>query len=311
MSLLIVGSVALDTVETPFGKVKEVLGGSAIYSSIAARFFTTPSVVAVVGTDFPKEYIDMLTNYGIDIKGLQQIKGKTFRWVGHYMYDLNSATTIDTQLNVFKDFNPKIPREYKDIKHIFLANIDPELQYSVYTQMSNLSVVACDTMNFWIKNKNKELKKLLKVIDIFLVNEAEVRQLAQEVNIIKAARCVLNMGPKMLIVKRGEYGAMCFQKNGKCFSNKNIFVVPSYPLENVFDPTGAGDSFAGGFMGYIAKNKKINNQILRQAIILGSVTGSFCVENFSIEGLVKRKYKDIIKRYLEIKSFTHFEEIGC
>jgi sugar/nucleoside kinase (ribokinase family) len=308
MSLLIVGSVALDTVETPFGKVKDVLGGSAVYSSLAASFFTTPYIIAVVGTDFPDKYIRLLNRYGVNTQGLQIVQGKTFRWVGHYMYDLNSATTVDTQLNVFQNFVPKIPSEFKNIKHIFLANIDPELQYYVYKQMTNPTVVVCDTMNFWIKNKNKELKKLLKIIDIFLVNEAEVRQLAEESNVIKAAKLVLKMGPKILIVKRGEYGAMCFKKD-LCGKDNNMFVVPSYPLENVFDPTGAGDSFAGGFIGYITKNKKVNNQILRQAIILGSVTGSFCVENFSIKGLSNKSYKDIIKRYCEIKKLTHFENI--
>ncbi len=302
MSLLIVGSVALDTVETPFGKVKDALGGSAVYSSIAASYFTQPSLIAVVGTDFPKKYIKLLNKHNIDTSGLGQVEGRTFRWSGHYMYDLNSATTLDTQLNVFKDFNPKIPKQYKNIKKIFLGNIDPQLQYSVYKQMSNTEIVACDTMNFWIKNKSKELKKLLKVIDIFLVNEAEVRQLAQESNIIKAAKYVLKMGPKVLIVKRGEYGAMCF-------SNNSMFAVPSYPLENVFDPTGAGDSFAGGFMGYVVKSKNVNEQVLRQGIILGSVMGSFCVENFSIRGIVNKKYKQIVDRCCEIKKLTHFENI--
>lgn len=302
MSLLIVGSVAFDSIETPFGRVGEVLGGSAIYSSISASYFTEPSIVAVVGTDFKKEYLKRLENRGIDVSGIQFVEGKTFRWKGHYLYDLNCAHTLETQLNVFESFSPVLSQNHRKIKNIFLANIDPELQYRVYKQIVSPQIVAADTMNFWITNKPKELKKLLKIVDIFLLNEAELRQLAEESNIIKAAKSVLKMGPKILIIKRGEYGAMYVSKD-------KIFMVPSYPVEKVFDPTGAGDSFAGAFLGYLVKSKKINDKVLRQAIIFGSVMGSFCVEDFSIKKISKIKNEDIILRYRKIKELVHFEDL--
>ncbi len=302
MSLLIVGSIALDTIETPFGKVKETLGGSAVYSSIAASYFIKPCIVAVVGEDFPKSYLSLLKRHNIDITGVEVANGKTFRWSGHYLYDLNSAQTIETQLNVFKSFNPKIPQQYKNIKNIFLANIDPELQYHVYKQMLQPEIVACDTMNYWIENKKTQLKRTLKIVDILLINETEARQLAEESNIIKAAKCIHKMGPKTIVIKRGEYGAICSYKD-------NIFIVPSYPVENVFDPTGAGDSFAGGFMGYVTKVGKFNNKILRKAIILGTVMGSFCVEKFGVKKISSITYEDILQRYKEIKKITHFENL--
>ncbi len=300
MSLLIVGYIALDTIETPFGKVKEVLGGSCVYASISSSFFTKPYIVGIVGKDFPKKYIKLLKKFNVDLKGLKiDLHGKTFRWVGHYLYELNCAETVETQLNVFKNFRPVIPDEYKSIKFLFLGNIDPELQYFVYKQMDSPYLVACDTMNYWIENKNKELKYVLKFVQMLLINEAEIRQLAEENNVLKAIKIVSKLGPKIIVVKRGEYGSICFF-NGK------LFVVPGYPLENVVDPTGAGDSFAGGLLGYISKCGKLNEKIFRQGIIFGTVMGSFCVEDFSIKKLAPLNLKKIYERYKEIKKFTHF-----
>ncbi|MCX7957260.1 MAG: PfkB family carbohydrate kinase [Endomicrobia bacterium] len=300
--LLIVGSIAFDDVKTPFGKVKKALGGSAVYASIAASFFTTPTIVGVVGKDFSKKHIELLQKHNVNTSGIKKLPGKTFHWKGFYSYDLNNAQTIETQLNVFASFNPQLDENLKNSQNIFLGNIDPELQYSVYKQTKSPSIVACDTMNFWIENKLNDLKKLLKFMDIMFINESEIRQLTKEYNIIKASKIVQNMGPKVVIVKRGEYGAICF-------FDEHIFTVPSYPLENVFDPTGAGDSFAGGVMGFLSTKKKITQKIFRQAIIFGTITASFCVESFSINKLYNVKYENILNRYREIKKLVHFENI--
>ncbi|MFN3550738.1 MAG: PfkB family carbohydrate kinase [Endomicrobiia bacterium] len=306
MDLLIIGSVAFDSVETPFGKVKKTLGGSATYAALSARFFTKPSIVAVVGKDFKKKYFKLLEDNNINTTGIEVLNGKTFFWKGYYSYDLNTANTIETQINVFSNFNPQLDDEFRNMKFIFLGNIDPDLQYNVYTQLINPKIVACDTMNCWIKNKPKELKKVLKFIDIFFINESEIRQLTNEYNIIKAVKIVKKLGPKIIIVKRGEYGSMCFYK-------ENIFTIPAYPLETVFDPTGAGDSFAGGVMGFIASklnsSKNLNEKLLRQGIIFGTVLASFCVEEFSVKKLLKINYKNILDRYKEIKKITFFEDI--
>ncbi len=306
MNLLIIGSVAFDSVETPFGKTKKTLGGSATYSALSARFFTKPSIIAVVGNDFKKNYFKLLNDNNVNTKGIQVVNGKTFFWKGYYSYDLNTANTIETQINVFSNFNPQLNDEFKNMEFVFLANIDPDLQYSVYSQLINPKIVACDTMNCWIQNKPKELKKLLKLIDIFFINEAEIRQLTNEYNIIKAAKIAKKLGPKIIIVKRGEYGSICFYK-------ENIFTIPAYPLENVFDPTGAGDSFAGGVMGFLASklnnSKNLNEKLIRQGIIFGTVLASFCVEDFSVKKLLKIKYKDILDRYKKIKKITFFENI--
>jgi len=239
MSLLVVGSVAFDSVKTPFGKADDVLGGSATYFSTAASYFTDVSVVAVVGSDFPEKHLTFLKSRKIDIEGIEQTEGKTFRWKGEYGYDLNEARTLDTQLNVFQSFKPKLPESYKNKNVVFLANIDPDLQREVLEQVEKPSLVACDTMNFWIEGKKDSLLKTLKMVDILLINDGEARELSGEPNLVKAASIIHSMGPKTLIIKQGEYGALMF-KDGKIFS------APAYPLESVFDPTGAGDSFAGG-----------------------------------------------------------------
>ena len=303
MSILVVGSVAFDSIETPFGQVDEVLGGSATYFSTSASFFTDVSLVAVVGEDFPDEHRKMLVDRGIDIDGLQSAPGQTFRWKGRYGFDLNEAHTLDTQLNVFESFSPKIPESYKDAEYVFLANIDPELQLEVLQQVEKPKLIACDTMNFWIEGKRDALVKTLKHVDVLLINEGEARQLADEPNLRKAAQAILAMGPKSLVVKRGEYGVIMF-------SEHSIFSAPAYPLEEVFDPTGAGDTFAGGFIGYLASTRNLDEKNVRQAVVFGSVMASFTVESFSLDRLKALQYGEIENRFREMKLLSEFEAIG-
>lgn len=300
MSVLVVGSMALDSVETPFGKVENILGGSASYFSLAASKFTDVNVVAVVGNDFPEEHLQLLESHDIKLDGVKIEEGETFRWVGHYGYDLSEAKTLETHLNVFETFNPVLPDHYKDIDIVFLANIDPEIQFEVLQQVNKPKLVACDTMNFWIESKPEQLKKLLGHVDILMINDAETRELAGEPIIVKAARKIMEMGPKMLIVKRGEYGALMFSKEG-------IFYAPSYPLEEVLDPTGAGDTFAGGFMGYVASHDINNVNDYKRAVIYGSVLASFTVEDFSVNRLAKLKKDEIDARYLAFMNLSNIE----
>lgn len=303
MSILVVGSVAFDSVETPFGKVDEVLGGSGTYFSTSASFFSDISLVAVVGEDFPGEHLEFLKQRNVDLEGVQVVPGKTFRWKGEYGYDLNEAKTLDTQLNVFEHFRPELPESYRDAEFVFLGNIDPELQLEVLSQVRNPKLVACDTMNFWISGKRESLVKTLAKVDILMINESEVRQLAAEANLIKAAQTILAMGPKTIVIKRGEYGALMF-------SEHTIFSAPAYPLEAVFDPTGAGDTFAGGFMGYLAANQNLSDASVRQAIIFGSVMASFTVEDFSLNRLKNLEYREIEERFRRFKLLTEFEGIS-
>lgn len=302
MSILVVGSVAFDSVETPFGKAEEVLGGSATYFSTSASYFSDVRLVAVVGEDFPDEHIAKLQGHGVDTAGLKKVPGKTFRWKGRYGYDLNQAHTLETHLNVFSTFKPEIPEDYKTSPFVFLANIDPELQLEVLMQVKKPRFVACDTMNFWIEGKPDSLKKLLKHVDLFVINEGEARELSGEASLVKAAKMILKEGPKVLIIKRGEYGALMF--NGT-----SIFSAPAYPLENIFDPTGAGDSFAGGLMGYLANTGDVSEENLRKAIIFGSVMASFNVEAFSLDRLSSLGKEEIKARFSEFKKLTHFEDL--
>jgi sugar/nucleoside kinase (ribokinase family) len=302
MSILVVGSVAIDSVETPFGVGENVLGGSATYFSTSASFFTDVNLVGIVGEDFPQEHIDFLKSRNIDLRGLVRESGKTFHWKGKYGFDLNEAQTLDTQLNVFQTFRPQIPAEYADTEYLILANIDPELQLEVLAQVKNPRVIACDTMNFWISSKPEALKKVISKVDFFIINEGEARQLSGEVNLVKAARAILEMGAKNLIIKRGEYGVLLFTRD-------SIFAAPAYPLEKVFDPTGAGDTFAGGFMGYLANTGNITEEGIRQAIIFGSVMASFNVEDFSLDRLRTLQYSEIDERYRSFKAMTHFEAL--
>lgn len=302
MSLLVVGSVAFDTVKTPFGVAEEVLGGSATYFSTAASYFTDVRMVAVVGDDFPEKHISFLKSRNVDVSGLQRSPGRTFRWRGEYGYDLSEAHTLETSLNVFETFRPEIPEKYKTSDVVFLANIDPVLQREVLHQIERPGLVACDTMNFWIGGKRDELIKTLAEVDILLINEGEARELAGEPNLVRASRAIQGMGPHTLIVKRGEYGALMINSEG-------AFSAPAYPLESVFDPTGAGDSFAGGFMGYLDNVKNFDEKGLRQAIIFGSVMASFNVEDFSLNRMRSLDYKEIENRYREFKRLTYFEDI--
>src|SRR3972149_7638296 len=302
MSIVVVGSVALDSVKTPFGEVQEVLGGSATYFSVSASFYTDVKLVAVVGEDFPESHINLLESRSINLSGLQKKPGKTFRWKGKYGYDLNEAITLDTKLNVFESFTPIIPSSYKDSKYVFLANIDPELQSKVLKSVENPKLVALDTMNFWIEGKPIELKKALADIDILIINDGETREFAKEPNIVKAAQKILGYGPKMIIVKRGEYGAMMFSDN-------SVFATPAYPLHTINDPTGAGDTFAGGFMGYIASIDRFDESAIRQGIIFGSVMASFACEDFSLNRLISLTMDEIKERFKEFKKLSHFDDL--
>lgn len=302
INILVAGSVAFDSVETPFGKAEDVLGGSATYFSTSASYFAKVGVVAVVGTDFPDEHIKNLEKHNIDLTGLQKVEGKTFRWKGKYEHDLNQAHTLETHLNVFQDFKPQIPEAYKKIPYVFLANIDPVLQKSVLEQVENPKLIASDTMNFWIEGKLGELKELLKGVELLVINDSEARELAEDANLVAAASKILTMGPKTLIVKRGEYGALMFNGN-------TIFAAPALPLEDIFDPTGAGDSFAGGLMGYLAKTDDLSEANIRRAIIIGSVMASFNVESFSLDRLKSLTKDEIKSRYAEFKKLTHFEDM--
>jgi len=302
VSILVVGSVAFDSVETPFGKADNVLGGSATYFSTAASYFSEVKLVAVVGEDFPDEHIDFLKSKGVDVDGLQKMQGKTFRWEGRYDYDLNEAHTLATHLNVFEKFQPEVPEAYRKSSYVFLANIDPDIQWNVLEQVKKPKFVACDTMNFWIEGKPEALKRLLSKVDLFVLNEGEAREFAKEPNLIKASKKILSYGPKTVIIKRGEYGALMF--NGGA-----IFSAPAYPLESIFDPTGAGDSFAGGLMGYLANTDDTSESNIRQAIIFGSVMASFNVEDFSLNRLKTLTLKEIQERYRQFKQLTHFEDI--
>lgn len=302
MGILVVGSVAFDSIKTPFGEAKEILGGSATYFSVAASFFSEVNLVAVVGDDFKDKHLEVFTSKGIDVRGLERVPGKTFRWAGEYSYDLNNRTTLDTQLNVFADFQPKIIKEYQDADYVFLGNIDPELQRGVVRQTKKPKLVACDTMNFWIEGRYESLVETLKCVDVLIINDSETRQLANEFNLIKAARVIQAMGPRTLVIKRGEYGVLMFNRS-------SWFSAPAYPLEEVFDPTGAGDAFAGGFMGYIAATNDSDEVNLKKAIIFGSVMASFSVEEFGLNRLLKLTYPEIKERYSAFKLLTHFEDV--
>lgn len=302
MSLLVVGSLALDTVATPFDKVTDALGGSATYISLAASYFSGPvNLVGVVGNDFPKRYIRLLEDHNIDTDGLQVMDGKTFRWSGKYHYDLNVRDTLLTELNVFEKFDPVIPDKFRNARFICLGNIDPALQLKVLEQMVNPHFVVCDTMNYWIEGKKDELLRVLKRANVLIINDSETRLLAHEPNLIKAARKIREMGPEILIIKKGEHGALLFMDD-------IVFSTPAYPLEMIYDPTGAGDTFAGGFIGYLHKTNDLSVESVKSAVVFGSTLASFCVEKFSVEGLRDLNYLRIHDRYREFFNLTRFDE---
>ncbi len=300
MSLVVVGSVAFDSIRTPQGEAPHILGGAATHFSVTASYFTKVKVVAVVGEDFGDEELKVFQDRAIETGGLERARGRTFRWAGEYSGSMNEARTLDTQLNVFEHFAPKVPSSYCDSEFLFLANIQPKLQLQVREQFPHARVVAMDTMNFWINGTPEDLRATLRRVDILTINETEARMLAGCDNLRKAARGVQKLGPRMLIIKRGEYGALLF--NGD-----SIFAVPAYPLEEVHDPTGAGDSFAGGFMGHLARSGELTEQNLRRAMVYGSVMASFAVEEFGLKRTSHLTVEEIEARYREFKSLTHFD----
>ncbi len=300
-NLLVVGTVAIDSVKTPFGEADSVLGGSATYFSVASSYFTSVRLVAVVGKDFPPSYMDTFQKHGVDTSGLVKMKGETFRWKGAYGYDLNVANTLETKLNVLLQFDPVLTKEEKNTPFVFLANIDPDLQIKVISQLESPKLVALDSMNFWIENKKESLLKAIGMVDMVIVNEGEARELTGHSNLVKAARAIRKMGPKTVIVKQGEYGSLGMVGD-------EIFSAPAFPLEDVFDPTGAGDTFAGGVMGYLARHGKVTGEIVRQAMIVGAALASYNVEAFSLQRLTALHFNDIVARYNEIKRLTKFDD---
>ncbi len=292
MTVLVVGSVALDSVETPLGRADDALGGSATYFAASASHHTPVQLVGVVGNDYPMDKLRVLEARGVDLSGLEQADGESFRWRGRYRHDLNSAETLETRLGVFSHFRPKIPAQFKRAKYVFLGNIDPRLQIEVLSQVDKPKLVACDTMNFWIESRRDDLIQLLGKVDLITLNDAEARQLTEEANLVRAARWIMARGPKTVVIKKGEHGAFMFHAD-------RVFFAPAYPLDSVFDPTGAGDSFAGGFMGYLAKTDDLSEANLRRAVVYGSVMGSFVVEGFSITRLLEIGSDDIARRVAE------------
>jgi len=302
MSILVVGSVAFDTIKTPFGEAKDILGGSTSYFALAASHFTQVNVVAVVGEDFTDRERAAFEGRSIDLAGLEVAPGRTFRWGGEYSFDLNERTTLFTELNVFEKFAPRIPDSYRRSELVFLGNIHPDLQKDVLRQVERPRLVALDTMNYWIERTPNELRRVLPEIDALVINDAEARQLSGEHNLVKAAEAIRRLGPKLLVIKRGEYGVLLFNEDRR-------FAAPAYPLEDVFDPTGAGDTFAGGFMGYLAQQGDLSDGALRQAIVFGSTLGSFCVEEFGCDRLRSLTRGEIAARFREFKRLTHFEDL--
>jgi sugar/nucleoside kinase (ribokinase family) len=300
MSLLVVGSVALDSVETPFGSADDVLGGSANFFSAAASILSPVQIVGVVGEDFPMHSLDFLQNRGVDFEGLERAEGKSFRWGGKYSYDLNSRDTLFTELGVFADFKPKLPESYRSARIVFLGNIAPGLQLEVLDQVDSPELVAADTMNFWIEGDREELLEVLARVDLLMINDSEARQLADDANLLKAARWIQERGPRIVVVKKGEHGAILF--NGS-----EVFFVPGYPLEEIFDPTGAGDAFAGGFLGYLADVGAHDDSHLRRAMVFGSAMGSFAVEAFSVDRFRHLTRSEVGQRVREFRDMTIFE----
>ncbi len=299
-TVLVVGSVALDSVETPFGRADEVLGGSGTYFASSASHFAPVQVVGVVGSDYPVDKLAPLEKRGVDLAGLERAEGTSFRWRGRYRHDLNSAETLETHLGVFSHFAPKIPEQFRKAPFVFLANIDPRLQLQVLDQVDSPKLVACDTMNFWIESRRPELIELLGRVDLITLNDGEVRQLTEKANLVHAARWILDRGPKHVIIKKGEHGAFMFTR-------ESVFFAPAYPLEQVFDPTGAGDSFAGGFIGHLASTNDLSDLSMRRAVVVGSAMGSFAVEKFSNTRLLEIGHDDIERRVQEFRQLVAFD----
>jgi sugar/nucleoside kinase (ribokinase family) len=307
MSILVVGSVAFDDITSPSGTRKNVLGGAATYFGLAASYFTKVRVVGVVGDDFTAEYEDVLKKRGIDTRGIERAPGKTFRWGGTYAGNLNEAKTDYTDLNVFEKFQPKIPKEYGDTEFLFLANIHPTLQANVRHEMNGVRMTGGDTMNYWINGTPKELAEMLKLVNVLLINDTEAKMIGKENNLPRAAQKVLSMGPQALVIKHGEYGATIFFREGAFGVGRHPFRAPALPIDEVQDPTGAGDSFAGGFMGYIASQGDVNREVLKRALFYGGVMGSFAVERFGTERLQNLTREEIDGRFQVFRELTHLE----
>lgn len=300
MSLLVVGSIALDSVQTPFGSTADALGGSAVFFSMSGSLLHPVQVVGVVGHDYPMDRLERMAKRGIDLSGVERAVGESFRWKGKYSYDLQNRETLETRLGVFAEFKPEIPPQFRDARYVFLGNIDPELQMSVLDQVDDPALVACDTMNYWIQGKRDVLMELLRRVDVLLVNDAEARQLSGDWNIYRAARWILKHGPRFVVVKQGEYGAVLVGAEG-------IFYVPAYPLEEVFDPTGAGDSFAGGFLAYLARSSDTTADNLRRAMVYGSAMGSFAVEAFSVDRFDELTPDEVTERVRAFGELVRFD----
>ena len=307
MSIVAVGSVAFDTIATPSGRAENILGGSCTYFSLAASYFAEVRIVAVVGEDFRAEHENVLKKRGIDTRGIERAKGKTFRWGGRYLDSLNEAKTDFTELNVFESFQPRIPKEYQDSEFLFLGNIHPSLQSAVRLELNGVRLTGGDTMNFWIQRTHNELIETLKVMNVLLINDTEAKMLAGERNLPRAAQKVLAMGPQALVIKHGEYGATIFFREGAFGIGHHPFRAPALPIEEVKDPTGAGDSFAGGFMGYIASQEQLNREVLKRALFYGGVMGSFAVERFGTERLQSLTREEIDARFQVFRELTHLE----
>ncbi len=299
MGILVVGTVAFDSIETPYGSAERILGGSASYFAVAASFFAPVQIVGVIGEDFPQEYLDIFSRRGIDTQGLKKEKGQSFHWRGRYHEDLNIRDTVELHLNVLSGFVPRLPEAYRDAEYVFLGNIDPAMQMEVLSQLRQIRLVACDTMDHWIKESPTDLRKVLQKVEMLVINDAEARLLSGEHNVVRAARSLLKMGPKLVLIKRGEYGVLQF-------SDSSIFAIPAYPLEEVFDPTGAGDSFAGGVLGHLARSRDHSQGGLRRAIVYGSVVASFTVEDFGLRRLIRLSLADIEERYQRFIELTDF-----
>jgi len=298
MTLLVVGSIALDSIFTPFGETADALGGSAVYFSVAGSILHPVQVVGVIGKDYPRHELESLAARGIDWGGVEQAEGESFRWKGKYSYDLQSRETLETRLGVFADFQPRLPPTFRSAKFVFLGNIDPDLQVGVLEQVSRPELVVCDTMNYWIQGKKASLLQLLSRVDVLMVNDGEARELSGDWNIHRAGRWILRQGPKRVVIKQGEHGALLIEP-------RRTFYVPAYPLENVFDPTGAGDAFAGGFMAYLARTRSVAEDNVRRAMVYGAAMGSYAVEQFGIRGFDRITLADVEQRVRAFQDLTH------
>ncbi|HET6386128.1 MAG TPA: PfkB family carbohydrate kinase [Armatimonadota bacterium] len=299
---MIVGSMAIDSVRTPLGEVDEKVGGAAVYSSVAATFFSPVRLVGVIGDDFPPDYLQLLESRGVDLQGVQHAQGKTFRWKGYYDYDLNQAHSLSTELNVFETFSPDLPADYRNSKYVMLANIDPTLQLQVLEQARHPRLTLCDTMNYWISSKKDELLEVFRRVKVVIINDGEARQLCETFSLVTAADQIRALGPETVIIKKGEHGAICFHGD-------SVFVAPPFPLRRIVDPTGAGDTFAGGFIGYLSRSGDLSEPSIRRAVIYGSVLASFNIEDFGIDRMRNLTLPEIHARYRELRDVSFFEEM--